>query len=218
MSSAPAGYRRPWWLMVNKSAWLTTTIGEETRPGERVFTIHGEPLVQGLGWLTWGPVSALLVIIFLIGLAIALEINQQGWGLKGPFMAALLILPALVWGGVSALLARLSAPHLQAERQAGGQECVIKLNQPRQELVYYTTARPKAQTIAYAEIRQVRVAPPLGATDNHLLRLVIETSDGPLILLNEKLGTQNQKLDLAQVIQQAIKTQQSANSPDKHGG
>jgi hypothetical protein len=198
-------YRRPWWLLVNKSAGLITTLHEETHPGEQVFIIRGEPLVQGLGWLTWGPVGAVLVILLLVGLAMALQVNQQGWAIKGLFIAALLILPALAWVGVSALVARLSARHLQAERQAGAQAGTMVLSQKRGALIYSSSAQPEEQYIPYGDIRQVRVAPPLGATDNHLLRLMVETPTGLLILLNERLGTQNQKLDLAQEIQQAVK-------------
>jgi hypothetical protein len=198
-------YRRPWWLLVNKSAGLITTLHEETHPGERVFVIRGEPLVQGLGWLTWGPAGAVLVILLLVGLAIAWQVNQQGWATKGLFMAALLILPALAWVGVSALVARLSAGHLQVERQAGAQTCTMALSQNRGALIYSSSTQPEEQAIPYDDIGQVRVAPPLGATDNRLLRLMVETSSGPLILLNERLGTQNQKLDLAQEIQQAVK-------------
>ena len=61
-----SNYRRPWWLVVNKPAGLVTTVQEESSPGERIFIIRGEPLVQGLVWLTWGPVGALLVILILI--------------------------------------------------------------------------------------------------------------------------------------------------------
>src|SRR5262245_47984751 len=88
-------YRRPWWLIVNKSARLITTVQEERKPGERVFIIRGEPLVQGLGWLIWGPVGALAVILLLAGLAIAFGINERGWGIKAIFVVAFLALPAL---------------------------------------------------------------------------------------------------------------------------
>ena len=54
-----SSYQRPWWLIVNKPAGLITTVKEETDSGERVFIIRGEPLVQGLVWLTWGPTTAL---------------------------------------------------------------------------------------------------------------------------------------------------------------
>ena len=111
-------YRRPWWLIVNKSARLITTVREETRPGERVFIIRGEPLVQGLGWLIWGPVGALVVILLLAGLAIAFGISERGWGIKAVFVVAFLALPALAWAGIAAVLAHLSEKFLQAERQA----------------------------------------------------------------------------------------------------
>ena len=41
--------KRPWWLLVNKPAGLITTVKEESHPGERVFIIHSEPMVQGVG-------------------------------------------------------------------------------------------------------------------------------------------------------------------------
>jgi len=122
-------YRRPWWLVVNKSGRLITTVQEDTRPGERVFTIRGEPLVQGLGWLTWGPVGALLVILILAGLTVGLGISEQGWGIKAVFIVAFLALPALAWGGVALAMTRLSAKFVQAERQAEAQSCLIRLDQ-----------------------------------------------------------------------------------------
>lgn len=196
-------YRRPWWLIVNKSAQLITTVQEETRPGERVFTIRGEPLVQGLGWLTWGPAGALLVILILAGLAAGLGISQQGWGLKAVFIVAFLALPALAWGGVALAMTRLSAKFVQAERQAEAQSCLIRLDQKQGELFYQNSAQ--GAVLAYQQIRQVRVTHPIGGRDQQALLLVLETEHGPVILLNESLGTQNQKMDLAHEIQQALK-------------
>ena len=72
-------YQRPWWLVVNKSAGLATTIQEEAYPGERIFIIRGKPLVQGLAWLTWGPGGALLAVVILAWLAIAFKVNVQPW-------------------------------------------------------------------------------------------------------------------------------------------
>ncbi|MCL4303553.1 MAG: hypothetical protein KJ077_48150 [Anaerolineae bacterium] len=197
-------YRRPWWLIVNKSAQLITTVQEETRPGERVFTIRGEPLVQGLGWLTWGPAGALLVILILAGLAAGLGISQQGWGLKAVFIVAFLALPALTWGVVALALVRLSAKFVQAERQAEAQCCLIRLDQRQGELFYQASSQPQGETLAYQEIRQAKVTHPIGGRDYQALLLTLETERGPIILLNENLGTQNQKMDLAHEIQQAL--------------
>jgi hypothetical protein len=198
-------YRRPWWLLVNKSARLITTVQEETRPGERVFIIRGEPLVQGLGWLTWGPVGALLVILVLAGLAVALGISGRGLATKAVFIVAFLALPALVWGGVALVVTRLSQKFVQAERQAAAQSCLIRLNQQQGKLFYQTTTHQNGETLAYQHIRQARVTHPIGGRDQRVLLLALETEHGPVILLNEALGTQNQKMDLAHEIQQAIK-------------
>jgi hypothetical protein len=203
MSQAPP-YRRPWWLLVNKSPHLITTIKAKTRPGERVFAIRGEPLVQGLGWLTWGPVGAVLVILLLAGLAVALGVNQQGWGFKALFIAAFLGLPALAWGGVALAAARLSQKYIQAERQAEARSCLIRLNQKQGELFYQATGQGPGQTLAYGCIRQAKVTHPIGGRDQQTLLLILETADGPVILLDERLGTQTQKMDLAGEIQQAL--------------
>lgn len=197
-------YRRPWWLVVNKSAKLLTTVREEVRPGERVFVIHGEPLVQGLGWLIWGPAGALVVILGLAGVAVAFEINQQGWGVKALLIVAFLALPAVVWAGVALLVNRWSARHVQAERQLETQECVIRLDQQRRELSFCTTAQPTEIKLPYEQIRQAKVAHPIGGRDGMTVQLMLETLQGPLIVLNEALGTLNQKMDLAQEIQQAL--------------
>lgn len=203
--SQPPPYRRPWWLLVNKSAQLTTTVREETRPGERIFHIRGEPLVQGLGWLTWGPVGALLVIIVLTGLAVGLGLSERGWLLKALFIGAFLALPALVWAGVALAVTRLAQKHVQAEREAEAQTCLIRLDQKRGELSYQANAQPQAETVAYATIRQAKVTHPIGGRSHQALLLTLETEQGPIILLNESLGSSNQKMDLAHEIQQALK-------------
>jgi phosphate/sulfate permease len=198
-------YRRPWWLIVNKSTRLVTHIQQETRPGERSFIIRGEPLVQGLGWLTWGPAGALVMILVLVGLAVALGINEQSWGAKFLFIAAFLVLPSLVWGAIALALTRLSQKYVQAERQAEAQTGLIRLNQHQGELFYQTSAQPRGETLAYRHIRQVKVAHAIGGHDHKALLLTLETEQGPVILLNEALGTPNQKMDLAHEIQQALK-------------
>jgi hypothetical protein len=198
-------YRRPWWLIVNKSAQLTTSVQEETRPGERVFTIRGEPLVQGLAWLTWGPAGALLVIVVLAGLAVGLGISEWGWGVKALFIVAFLALPTLAWGAVALVMTYLSAKFVQAERQAEAQSCLIRLDQKQGELFYQTPGQPQGETLAYQEIRQAKVTHAIGGRDHQGLLLTLETEHGPVILLPESLGTQNQKMDLAHEIQQALK-------------
>jgi hypothetical protein len=198
-------YRRPWWLLVNKSARLITTMQEESKPGERVFLIRGEPLVQGLGWLIWGPVGALLAILALAGLAVALGSSERGWVVKGLFIVGFLALPALVFGGVALVVTHISAKFVQAERQAEAQTCLIRLRQMPGELFYQASDQSCGETLAYSHIRQAKVTHPIGGRDHHALLLTLETEHGPVTLLNENLGTQNQKLDLAYEIQQALK-------------
>ncbi len=203
-SQTISNYRRPWWLLVNKPAGLITTEQEESNPGERIFIIRGEPLVQGLAWLTWGPVAALLAGVILAGLAVSFDVRDQSGAMRAFFVAAFLILPALAWGGATVALTRLSARHLQAERQADSQECIIRLNQKRGELFYQTTAHPQSKKLAYNDIRQVRLAYPLGQRGK-APRLTLDTNEGAAVLLDETLATQAQKSDLANEIQQALK-------------
>lgn len=198
-------YRRPWWLIVNKPAGLVTKVREELSPGERVFIVRGEPVVQGLAWLTWGPVAALVAVVMLAGLAISFEVKEQAGVVRGLFIMAFLALPALSWGTVTIILNQLSERYLESERQALAQECIIRLNQNQSELSYQTSARPDERKIAFDEIRQARVSYPVGTRQKGTPRLTIETDDGPVILLNETLGTQVQKVDLANEIQAELK-------------
>jgi hypothetical protein len=202
---SPENYRRPWWLIVNKPQGLITTIREEPSPGERVFVIRGEPVVQGLAWLTWGPVAALLAVVVVAVLAISFEVREQSGVVRALFIAAFLALPALGWGIITLIFSRLSEKHLQRERDALAQECVIRFNQEQGQLFYRTTQYPDEKKLDYAEIRQVRVAYPLGAKQNMVPRLIVETEDGPLILLGEALGSQSQKVDLANEMQMMLK-------------
>lgn len=198
-------HRRPWWLLVNKTTGLLTTVREESAPGERGFIIHGEPIVRGLAWLIWGPVSALVVIAIMTGLAIAYQVNQQSLLVRVLFIGAFLWLPAMAWGIITIVVNRLSGKHLEVERQADAQECVIRLNHDRGEFFYQTSTSPQTEEkLAFENIRQVKVTKAIGARDGKSLRLVLDTDKGPIVLLNETLGTQAQKTDLAREIQQSL--------------
>ncbi len=199
-----SNYRRPWWLIVNRPAGLVTTVQEESRPGERVFIIRGEPMVQGLAWLTWGPVAALVAILLLAILAVAFEVREQAWMVRGLVVVAFLGLPALAWGGTTIAMSQLSEKYLQAERQADRQECVIRLNQKQGELFYRTTAHPQENRLAYDHIRQARLTYPIGGGRKQAMRLTLSTDEGPVVLLDEALGTRAQKADLAKEIQEAL--------------
>ena len=198
-------YRRPWWLVVNKSAGLVTKIQEEAGPGERIFIIRGEPLVQGLAWMTWGPLAALSAVTVMTMLAISLEVRAQSGIVQAWVVAGFLILPALAWAGAAVILNRLSARHLRAERLSGSQECVIRLNHAAGEFVYQTTTHSPEKKLAYTDIHQARVTSLAEHPNNQATRLMLETSEGPVVLLNEALGTQTQKADLAAEIQHALK-------------
>lgn len=210
-----SNYRRPWWLVVNKPTGLITTVHEEPAgPGEQVYIIKGEPVVQGLAWLTWGPVGALAVILLLTGLAISFKISEGSGATKFLFVAAFLALPALAWGVATIIASRASARHLAAERQAEAQEAYICLNQARGELIYQPPGATRRQALPFEAIRRVKVAPPIGARNVKQLRLALETDNGPVVLLPESLGTQNQKIDLSQQIQEALKNYaQNKKSP-----
>jgi hypothetical protein len=199
-------YRRPWWLLLNKGAGLVTTVQEEAKPGEQSFIIRGEPLVQGLAWLIWGPVAALLTILVLTWLAVTLNIREQSGTMRVFFIGLFLIIPALVWGGVILMMAQLSKKHVQAIRQAEAQSCTIYLRQRAGELLYQTSAPPTEGKVAYQHIQQAKVTYPIGERGGQKTLLTLKTDEGPLILLNENLGTPAQKNDLAQKIQYALET------------
>jgi hypothetical protein len=201
-----SAYQRPWWLVVNRPQGLVTTVREEGKPDERIFTVRGEPLVQGLAWLTWGPVAALVVVLFLAGLAIALDVKNQPQTIRGVVVIAFLLLPAFAWLAVSLLLARLSRKHLRAERQKSCQECIIRLNQKEKKLFLEGTEFPQPRQVPYEEIHQARVRHPIGKRDGQLMQLALETDEGSVVLLNESLGTKAQKVDLATEIEKAVRT------------
>lgn len=199
-----SSYQRPWWLVVNKPAGLVTTVKEEPSANERVFIVRGEPLVQGLAWLTWGPVAAILVVFLLAGIAIGLEVKTQPAAVRGLVIMAFLALPALAWIVATLFFTRLSQKHLQAERQAGAQECVLRLNQARGELYFQTTGRADTHQLAFNQILDVKVAYPIGERNNQAGQLTLDTPTGPVIVLPGALGTRDQKIDLAREIQTAI--------------
>ena len=89
--------QRPWWLWASKSHKLSTTVREESTVTGPVYIIRGEPIIQGLTWLVWGPLSALAVIIILTGLAIVFEAKEQTLLVRALFILAFLGLPAVAW-------------------------------------------------------------------------------------------------------------------------
>lgn len=199
-----SNYRRPWWLVVNRSSRPITTVQEEAHGGERIFIVRGEPVVQGLAWLIWGPLGALVVIVILTWLAIALNVKAQGGATRVLFIFAYLVLPAVAWGVLALVFARLSQKHIRAERQTGAKECVIRLRQKQGEFLYQTSRESPEQKVSFEHIRRVRVAPPIGGRDVKALRLLLETDEERVILIDETWGTPAQKTDLAHELQQAV--------------
>ena len=198
-------YQRPWWLIVNRPAGLTTTIREESRPGERIFFVHGEPLVQGLAWLTWGPVAAVTTVLLLAGLALALDIRAQSNLVRGAFIIAFLALPALAWAITAIILNERAQKYVEAERQADSCECIIHLNLDSQELCFSGSAQPEEQKVAFKNIHQVKVIRPIGERHHQKVCLAVETERGSLTLLDEALGTHLQKVDLANELEKSLK-------------
>lgn len=197
-------HQRPWWLFMNKPGGLVTTVRVETRPQEQRFIIRGEPLIQGLAWLTWGPLAALLVITLLTGLAIALNVREQSALVRGLFIILFLGAPVLAWVAATILTNQLSKKYIERERQAEIRESFIRLLPERGELFYQTGRSVPEERLAYEHIRQVKVDSAIGSRTGKASCLLLETDHGPIILLNEMLGNQNQKLDLAREIQQSL--------------
>jgi hypothetical protein len=201
-----SSYQRPWWLLVNRPPGLVTTVQEESRPGERIFIIHGEPLVQGLAWLTWGPMSAVLVVLLLAVLALAFNVKEQSGVVRGAVVAAFIGLPALAWMGTTLLFNRLSRKHVQAECKASSRECLIRLCQDGAELRFRSSDESEEQSLPYGDIHQVKVIRPIGEQAGKNARLTLYTSDGPITLLDGTLGTHLQKVDLANELQKVLQT------------
>jgi hypothetical protein len=199
-----SSYQRPWWLLVNEPAGLVSTVREENRDGERLFLVRGEPLVQGLIWLTWGPVAAVLAALFLTGLALVLNVREQTVLTRALFIGAFLILPALAWGGTTLLLNRLARKHLQAEVQADTREVLIGLRPARGELYVRAGREAEEQRVKFSDIRRVKVAQAIGERSGTRVCLIIETGAGPITILDESLGTYPQKVDLAGELDRAI--------------
>ncbi len=197
-------YRRPWWLIINKSKGLVTTVREEYKPGEQVFVVRGEPMVQGLAWLIWGPLGAVIVAMVLASLAMAFDVKTQPAGVKILFIALFVILPALVWGGIVLLTIHFSRRHIQAVRQAEAKECTIRLDQQDRALFIQTTPPLSERKLSFSDIQQAQVTHPIGERHGHRALLTLTTKEGAVVLLDEMLGTQDQKTDLAIRIQKIL--------------
>jgi hypothetical protein len=182
-----------------------TTVREESTPDERCFFIQGRPKVQGLSWLIWGPVGALLVITILTGLAIFLDISTQSLTLKAFFIVGFLGLPALAWLVTSLTSHRLSERYLDLERDAGTREALIRLRPQQGELFYRTEAVAPEKRVLYQDIREVRAGPAIGEREGQKVCLILNLAGGRLILLDETLGTSAQKADLAHEIGTSLK-------------
>lgn len=198
-------YQRPWWLLVNKPAGLITTVRQESRPGERIFLIHAEPLLQGLTWLTWGPAAALVAVLLLAGLALTLNVKEQSNLSRGLFIIAFLALPALAWASTTLILNQLARKHLQAERQTDTRHVVIRLRPDSGELYVQASSNAEEQRVEFSDIQQVKITQPVGERSGQNVCLTIETRAGLITILDETVGTHLQKVDLAGEIEQAVK-------------
>lgn len=209
-------YRRPWWLIVNQSARLVTTVQDESMPGQRTFVITGEPIVQAVTWLTCGPAAALGVIAMVTVVAIALNVQAQDALTRAMFIGFFLGLPPLAWGLTVLLANSKSGKHLATIRRAQAQSCTITLNQQDGLFSYRTSQQNREIVIPYSHISRVHVTPAIGASDVTKMNLTLETDDNSLVLLPEALGTHNQKADLAQEIDSAIeKYRKKQKSPSE---
>ncbi|GEM_PF-1847645 len=193
-------YQRPWWLVVNKPIGLVTTIEKESSHGEQLWKIRGEPLIQSLTWLIWGPMGAMVAVMLLTFLAIVGNMREQPWLIRGLFIMLYFLAPALAWGGTAVMLHFLAKKHLQSERQTERQTCFICLNQTKAELSYQTTTQPKMQSLPYQRIRQAKVTHAIEQQNENAVCLSLESDEGTIILLNEMLGSRTQKIALAEEI------------------
>ena len=100
----------------------------------------------------------------------------------------------------------LSQKYLQAERQADSQKCVIRLCHDGRELRFKLPNDSEEHRLPYGNIQQVKVTRPIGERVAKNARLTLYTSDGPITLLDETLGTHLQKVDLANEIQKVLQT------------
>ena len=162
-------------------------------------------MVQGLSWLIWGPLVALLIITLLTAVAIVSNIREQGLVVKALFIALFMVLPVLGWVVTSIITHRLADKYLEAERDTGKRDALIGL-QPRQgELFYQREAAAAEERLRYEDILEARVAPAIGERDGKKVCLMLEIEGGRVILLDETLGTATQKADLAREIEASLK-------------
>lgn len=208
-----SSYQKPWWLIVSISQQITSTVRDESRLGERVFVVRGEPHVQGVTWLVCGPISALVIIGGMVGLAVALGVKEQGLLMQILFIVAFFALPALAWGVSVVLVNRASKKHVQAIKAARTQECLIRLNQKDGVLSYQLAGASTEEQLAYTYIESVKATPAVGAQSSKAMNLTLQTEDGPIVLLSEVLGSQVQKVDLAHEIQASLNRFEANKKP-----
>jgi hypothetical protein len=199
-----SGYQRPWWLWVNKPGAFTTTVQEEATPQGQRYTIRAEPVIHSLAWLVWGPLAGLGIIILLTGLAIGLQVREQSLTVRALFVLAFLGLPALIWIATVVGVNRLAARHLGAEREAEAQSAQLRLDPAAGVLYYRANSTAPEMALPFERIKAVKVTEPIGARYSSAVCLALETDQGKVILLNETLGTEAQKFDLAREIQTAM--------------
>ena len=181
-----------------------TTIEDEVKFGEETYIVRGEPVIQGLAWLVWGPVGAVAAVACVAVAAVMFSVQDQSGLVRAVFIALFLLLPAILWGGLTVLVMQRSKPYLEAVRQNESQTCLLYLNQKQGLLTIKSAPSAPEQQIAYQDIQQATVTFPIGEQDGNRSRLTLQTINGSLILLNEALGTRLQKQELAQKIQHSL--------------
>jgi hypothetical protein len=204
-------YHRPWWVIAIAAPVLAATL-EET-PGARGtrYDIQARPTYHSATWITWGPLLAAASAVLLAILAGLYDVRDQSRSLILAFAGLMLVMPVLVWLAGGWAVSRAARRHLERQVEANTLRLSLVFDQEQAQLTLLRGSQANPQAIPFSTISQVALLTKQGtrptaqdAAQKRPLKLVLQTTSGPVELLDSSVGTEAFKASLASGLRQEL--------------
>ncbi|OQY44209.1 MAG: hypothetical protein B6242_13205 [Anaerolineaceae bacterium 4572_78] len=195
--------KRPWWVLAVQMPVLKTTIHEYHR--QQKFVIMGEPIIQSLTWIVYGPLFALSSIVIYTVLAWNFEVNTQSLALRLSASCAFILVPMIAWFVGAFIMSKITEPYINRQIKANIQHVEITIDFTKDILQLN-----KNKAIPLENIADLQLISDRGEIYSHdaeynpLLNLIMTTDDEKITILSKELGTRLQKLDLLNKLEKLL--------------
>lgn len=206
-----SNYHRPWWVLALKAPLLAATVEETAGESGTEFRIEGRPSYQSTIWVTCGPGLAFLGTVLLAVVGGLYQVREQPRAVVWTFVGLMLATPALLWLISGWLLSNSARRHLARQIEAETVRLTLRLDHEAGQLHLQRAGEGSPQIIPYRDIRDLTLMTGSGARPTardtargQPLQLVLETSFGPIEILETGLGNAGFKSRLAARLRQRL--------------